>query len=49
MILLFWSDKQRVPGQQREQEIAALLADLSEVCARETAVIIEGQALVALN
>jgi excisionase family DNA binding protein len=49
MILLFWSDKQRVPDQQREQEIAALLADLSEVCACETAAITEGQALVALN
>ncbi|HXR65615.1 MAG TPA: helix-turn-helix domain-containing protein [Ktedonobacteraceae bacterium] len=45
MILLFWHDESLPPRQQRDQEIEALAADLSEVCAWEMALITEGQAL----
>jgi hypothetical protein len=44
MILLFWHDELLPPRQQYDQEIAALAADLSEVCAWEAALITEGQA-----
>lgn len=44
IILLFWRGESLPPAEQCEQELAALAADLSEVCDWETALIIEGQA-----
>jgi hypothetical protein len=42
-ILLFWRRESLPPDEQREQEIAALGADLAEVCDWESAHVHEGQ------
>ena|SRR5216683_5639358 len=43
-IMLFWRGESLPPSGQREQEIAALVADLAEVCEWEMALISEGRA-----
>jgi hypothetical protein len=48
-ILLFWYDESRPSDEQREQEIAALGADLALVCAWEAALIIEAQSFIHAN
>jgi len=45
-ILLFWRGESQPPAEQRTQEIAALAADLAEVCDWETALIAQGEGLV---
>ncbi len=44
IILLFWRGESLPPAEQCEQELAALGADLAQVCDWETALILEGQA-----
>ncbi len=43
LILLFWPDEACPPAEQREQEIAALVTDLSEACDWSTALITDGR------
>ncbi len=49
IILLFWHANALPPAEERERELAALGADLAEVCAWESALIVKGEPLVPLS